>query len=58
MKVGLYIETKMFNFYKNARGVDIAELLFKNLEKYGLETAEKSNARLPIIVECFEKESL
>ena len=24
-KVGLYIETKMFNFYKNVHGIDIAE---------------------------------
>jgi glycerophosphoryl diester phosphodiesterase len=58
MKIGLYIETKMFNFYKHARNINIAELLYKNLEKYGLETVEKANAKLPIIVECFEKESL
>ena len=31
MKVGLYIETKMFNFYKNVHGVDLAEEVFKVL---------------------------
>jgi len=57
MKVGLYIETKMYAFYKS-RGLDIAEMLFNVLKKYDLETVEKSNAKLPIIVECFEKDSL
>ena len=57
-KVGLYIETKMFNFYKNVHGIDIAEQVFNTLKKYGLETIEKSSVKLPIIIECFEKESL
>lgn len=58
MKVGLYIETKMYNFYKQERGVDIAELLYENLKKFDLETVEKSSKKLPIIFECFERESL
>lgn len=58
MKVGLYIETKMYNFYKNVHGVDVAEQVFETLKKYGLETVEKANAKLPIIIECFEKEAL
>jgi glycerophosphoryl diester phosphodiesterase len=58
MKIGLYIETKMYNFYKNERGVDIAELLYNNLKKYDLETIAKAEAKLPIIFECFERESL
>ena len=57
-KVGLYIETKIFNFYKNVHGIDIAEQVFNTLKKYGLETIEKSSVKLPIIIECFEKESL
>lgn len=58
MKIGLYIETKMYNFYKDERNIDISELLHNNLKKYNLETIEKCQDRLPIIVECFEKESL
>lgn len=57
MKIGLYIETKMYGFYKE-RGLDIAEMLYNNLKKYDLETVEKSKNKLPIIFECFEKESL
>jgi glycerophosphoryl diester phosphodiesterase len=58
MKVGLYIETKMYNFYKDDRDKDIAQMLFDVLKKYDIETVEKSNAKLPIIIECFEPESL
>ena len=54
---GLYIETKNVAFYKE-RGVDIAGLLYKVLQKYGLETVEKSKNKLPIIIESFEKETL
>lgn len=58
MPVGLYIETKMFNFYQNTYGEDLAEMLFNVLQKYNIETVDKANAKLPIIVECFEPESL
>ena len=58
MPVGLYIETKMYNFYLKTYKVDLAEELYKVLKKYDLETVEKASAKLPIIVECFEKESL
>ena len=58
MKVGLYIETKMYNFYLNTFGKDIAVELYNVLKKYDLETVEKSSKKLPIIIECFEKESL
>ena len=58
MKVGLYIETKMYNFYKTVHGVDMAEQVFEVLKRYGLETVEKASAKLPIIIECFEKEAL
>ena len=54
---GLYIETKMFEFYKG-RGQDIAEATFKVLQKYGLETVEKSEGKIPIIMECFEEGGL
>ena len=56
-KVGLYIETKMYNFYKQ-RGIDHAEVLFNVLKKYDIETVEKASKKLPIIIECFESESL
>ena len=55
--VGLYIETKMYNFYKE-RGIDSAEKVIGTLQKYGLDSVEKSKDRIPIILECFEKESL
>lgn len=58
MKVGLYIETKMYNFYNEDYGQDIAVMVFETLKKYGLETTEKANKKLPIIIECFEKEAL
>ena len=52
-KVGLYIETKMYDFYLS-RGIDHAQLLYNVLKKYDLETVEKASKKLPIIVECFE----
>lgn len=58
MPVGLYIETKMYNFYLNTYKVDLAEELFKVLQKYDIESVDKASVKLPIIVECFEKESL
>ena len=33
-------------------------MVYETLKKYDLETVEKSNAKLPIIIECFEKEAL
>ena len=33
-------------------------MLYDVLNKYNLETVEKSNAKLPIIIECFEPEAL
>jgi len=56
--VGLYIETKMYGFYKTNYGIDSAQLLFYKLKEYSLETIDKSKDVLPIIVECFELPSL
>ena len=56
-KTGLYIETKQVSQYRKL-GIDITSLLYEVLRKYGLETAEKSSLKLPIIIESFEKESL
>ena len=47
----------MYAFYKE-RGIDHAEMLFNVLKKYDLETIEKASAKLPIIIECFEKDAL
>lgn len=57
-KTGLYIETKVVQFYKEQRNVDIAKLVFEVLSKYDIETVEKASKKLPIILESFEKESL
>lgn len=57
-KVGLYIETKMYNYYKDSHGQDLAVMLFETLKKYDIETVEKASKKLPIIIQCFEKESL
>jgi hypothetical protein len=58
MKVGLYVETKMYNFYLHTYGIDMAEQVFNTLKKYDIETVEKASKKLPIIIECFEPESL
>jgi glycerophosphoryl diester phosphodiesterase len=58
MPVGLYVETKMYNFYKSNFGIDFADVLYNVLKKYDLETVAKANSKLPIIIECFEIESL
>lgn len=55
---GLYIETKQFNFYKDNYGIDVAEMLYNLLKEYGLHTIESSQNKLPIIIQCFEKEAL
>ena len=58
MKVGLYIETKMYNFYKDTYGQDIVVMVYEVLKKYDIENVKKSAAKLPVIIECFEKEGL
>ena len=56
--MGLYIETKMYEFYKKTYNIEFADVLFEVLKKYDLETVAKSSEKLPIIIECFEMESL
>ena len=48
--VGLYIETKEYQFYIDNYGQNIAEMLFEVLKKYDIETSEKANKKLPIII--------
>ena len=55
---GLYIETKMYEWYKNNRSINIAEETFKVLKKYGLHTVKDSENKIPVIMECFEEGSL
>lgn len=38
--------------------IDVAEMLYELLKEYGLHTIAGSKDRLPIIIQCFEKESL
>lgn len=56
--IGLYIETKMYEFYLKNYGINSAQKVFDVLKAYGLETVEKSQNKIPIILECFEYESL
>lgn len=42
MPVGLYIETKMYQFYLEEHNQDIAVMLYDVLKKYDLETVEKA----------------
>ena len=48
----------MYNFYKTNFGIEFADVLYNVLKKYDLETVDKAKDRLPIIIECFEMESL
>uniref|UniRef100_A0A7S3J4L1 glycerophosphodiester phosphodiesterase n=1 Tax=Euplotes harpa TaxID=151035 RepID=A0A7S3J4L1_9SPIT len=57
-RTGLYIETKQVEFYKTYRNVDIAKILFETLQKYNLDTIDKAQNKLPIILESFEEDSL
>ena len=57
-KVGLYLETKMYGYYKEQYNEDIVERVFEVLQKYGIETLDKASEKLPVIVESFEREAL
>lgn len=48
----------MYAFYLEQYGENIAQKLFDVLKKYNLETVEKCKDVLPIIIECFEGDSL
>ena len=48
----------MYEFYKKTYNIEFADVLFEVLKKYDLETVAKSSEKLPIIIECFEMESL
>jgi hypothetical protein len=50
MIVGLYIETKMYAFYLENYNLDISEMLYTTLKKFDIETVEKANNKLPIII--------
>ena len=57
-KTGLYVETKMVQWYKEFRDVDIAKLVYDVLVKYDLHTVKLASEKLPIILESFEEDSL
>ena len=57
-KIGLYVETKMYQFYLDNYGENIAQMTYDVLKKYGLETIDKCKDTMPIIIECFEGQSL
>jgi len=48
----------MYEFYLTKYGIDSAEMLYKALKNHNLETVEKCQDTLPIVIECFEPESL
>lgn len=56
--IGLYIETKQYNWYLDTYGLDSAQMLHDHLSTYSLDTVEKCTSTIPIIVECFESASL
>jgi glycerophosphoryl diester phosphodiesterase len=56
--VGLYIEWKSYDYYVDHYGYDTVDMLYDLLKKYGLETVEKSQNKLPIIVQSFKRRSL
>jgi hypothetical protein len=56
--VGLYIETKMYQYYLDNYQINSADMLFETLQKYNLETVDKCKDKIPIIFECYEPESL
>jgi glycerophosphoryl diester phosphodiesterase len=58
MIVGLYIETKQYGFYLENYGQDIAEMLYNTLKRFDIETIEKANKKLPIIIQSFESDAL
>lgn len=56
--IGLYIETKMFGFYKDNYGIDCVQLLYDRLVARNLSTVALSVANnLPIIIESFEADA-
>lgn len=56
---GLYIEVKDPVWYEKEHQIDMAGSVFKVLQKYGLETIEKSTAAgVPVIFQSFEAEAL
>jgi len=56
--VGLYIETKQYEWYLTKFGINSAEVVLNTLKAYGLDTVESSSSKVPIILECFESQSL
>ena len=55
---GLYMETKHYQWYKDNYNLDFAQILHGHLKAYGLDTVEKATSKLPIVIECFEPDSL
>lgn len=48
----------MYEFYLTNFGINSAEMLYNALKNYSLETVDKCKDKLPIVIECFEPESL
>jgi glycerophosphoryl diester phosphodiesterase len=54
--IGLYIETKMVNFYQDTYGIDVVQLVYNKLVARDLNTIALAVANgLPIITESFEE---
>ena len=52
------METKHYQWYKDNYNLDFAQILYGVLKDFGLETVEKASSKLPIVIECFEPDSL
>lgn len=55
---GIYIETKMYDFYKKRMNVSVVKKTFETLQKYNLSTLAEANAKIPVILQSFEKDAL
>lgn len=49
-KVGLYVEIKNYGWYKEEYAIDMAEIVFRELQTQNLETTAKAAKDIPIII--------
>lgn len=55
--IGVYLEAKNGNMYKELYGIEIGELLLKKLEEYGLADAYNASNYCPIVLQSFPIET-
>ncbi|CAG9316973.1 unnamed protein product [Blepharisma stoltei] len=55
--VGAYIELKNPTYY-NSKGFPVQQMLLNTLKKFGIDDIKGANEKCPIILQCFELETL